>query len=133
MWKSCHPSPHHQLSGPLLCVIIISECHATPFPLFLDRTITMNMRTSPLTLPAHPSTPSEQPDLDPCNYDMCVEQQHTCSEIAEATSCLCRGLSSGFTPPSSPSLSRPDSTGWQRGCGAAGVLPTPLSPTTLSG
>lgn len=55
--------------------------------------------------PSSSSTHSEQPDLNPCNYDMCVEQQHTCPEFAEATSCLCRGLSSGFTPPSSPSLS----------------------------
>ncbi len=54
--------------------------------------------------PSSSSTHSEHPDLNPCNYDMCVEQQHTCLELAEATGCLCPGLSNGFTPPSSPRL-----------------------------
>uniref|UniRef100_A0A8C0YUS9 LRRN4 C-terminal-like protein n=2 Tax=Cyprinus carpio TaxID=7962 RepID=A0A8C0YUS9_CYPCA len=54
--------------------------------------------------PRSSSTYSELPDLNPCDYDMCVEQQHTCLEIAETTRCLCPGLSNGFIPPSPPRL-----------------------------
>lgn len=54
--------------------------------------------------PSSSSTQSEIPDLNPCNYDMCVEQQQTCLDLAEATGCLCPGLSNGFTPPSPPRL-----------------------------
>ncbi|XP_043094094.1 LRRN4 C-terminal-like protein [Puntigrus tetrazona] len=55
--------------------------------------------------PSSSSTNSEYPDLNPCDYDMCVEQQHTCQELRDATGCLCPGLSNIFTRPSPPRLS----------------------------
>ncbi|XDV20533.1 hypothetical protein PO909_025847 [Leuciscus waleckii] len=56
------------------------------------------------TEPASSST-SEAPELHPCKYDMCVEQQQTCKELAAVTPCLCPGLSPQDNPPSPPHLS----------------------------
>ncbi|KAL0193179.1 hypothetical protein M9458_011475 [Cirrhinus mrigala] len=49
------------------------------------------------------STVSEVPNSY-CDYDLCVEYQKTCQELAEATGCLCPGLSGPFIPPSPPRL-----------------------------
>ncbi|XP_039505788.1 leucine-rich repeat neuronal protein 4 [Pimephales promelas] len=48
---------------------------------------------------------SEVPELHPCYYDLCVEQQQTCKELAAVTPCLCPGLSPKDNPPSPPHLS----------------------------
>lgn len=56
------------------------------------------------TEPSSSST-SEAPELHPCKYDMCVEQQQTCKELAAVTPCLCPGLSPQDNPPSPPHLS----------------------------
>lgn len=57
----------------------------------------------PITDPPSSST-SEVPELYPCDYDMCVEQQKTCKKFAEVTPCLCPGLSPQDNPPSPPDL-----------------------------
>ncbi|XP_056312991.1 leucine-rich repeat neuronal protein 4 isoform X2 [Danio aesculapii] len=44
-------------------------------------------------------------ELNPCDYDMCVEQRQTCMELAEVENCLCPGLSDLFTRPSPPRIS----------------------------
>lgn len=51
------------------------------------------------------SSTSEAPELHPCKYDMCMEQQQTCKELAAVTPCLCPGLSPQDKPPSPPHLS----------------------------
>lgn len=45
------------------------------------------------------------PELNPCDYDMCVEQQQTCRDLAEVENCLCPGLSNVLTRPSAPLIS----------------------------
>ncbi|KAK7164768.1 hypothetical protein R3I94_003226 [Phoxinus phoxinus] len=53
------------------------------------------------------SSTSEVPELDHCDYDMCVEQQQTCKELQRTavSPCLCPGLSPRDYPPSPPQLS----------------------------
>lgn len=53
--------------------------------------------------PSSSPTDSEYPEDNRCVYDMCIEQQGTCRDLARATGCLCRGLTGSQDPPSQPS------------------------------
>ncbi|XP_052448558.1 leucine-rich repeat neuronal protein 4 [Carassius gibelio] len=56
------------------------------------------------TEPQGPSTTNSEGPNNNCKYDLCVEHQQTCQELARVTGCRCPGLSSAFTPPSPPYL-----------------------------
>ncbi|XP_059398303.1 leucine-rich repeat neuronal protein 4-like [Carassius carassius] len=56
------------------------------------------------TEPPGPSTTNSGGPNNNCKYDLCVEHQQTCQELASVTGCRCPGLSSAFTPPSPPYL-----------------------------
>lgn len=59
-----------------------------------------------VTPTASPSSSSTSAlDLNPCDYDMCVEQQQTCIDLAKVENCLCPGLSNVFIRPSPPRIS----------------------------
>ncbi|XP_077087304.1 leucine-rich repeat neuronal protein 4 isoform X2 [Siphateles boraxobius] len=121
---SCSPSYQHATEGlRLSCVQYIMLVCLHPVILllinFLDLSSSSSSQNdtrprSPLndysdyeentTEPTSSST-SEVPEFHPCDYDMCVEQQQTCKELAAVTPCLCPGLSPRDNPPSPPRLS----------------------------
>ncbi|TRY57376.1 hypothetical protein DNTS_024957 [Danionella cerebrum] len=54
--------------------------------------------------PSFSSSTTEAPELNPCDYDLCVEQKQSCQELASLFGCLCPGLTGPFIPPSAPRL-----------------------------
>ncbi len=117
VWKSCHPSPHHQLSGPLLCVIIISECHATPFPPFRTERLRwiwgLHHWPSQLILYSLWTTRSRSVQL----WYVCGAAAHLLGDCRSHKLPL-PGVEQWFHSPEFTQPLASDSTGWQRGCGA---------------
>ncbi|XP_056602572.1 LRRN4 C-terminal-like protein [Triplophysa dalaica] len=56
--------------------------------------------------PSSSPTESEYTERSECLYDMCMEQQGTCRDLAVATGCLCPGLSGSHIPPSPPRIAK---------------------------
>lgn len=50
------------------------------------------------------SVPTQATDLEPCDYDRCLDEQTPCHLLASAHNCLCPGLSPRLEPPEPPAL-----------------------------
>lgn len=54
--------------------------------------------------PSSSSTTTEDTERNFCDYNMCVEHQQTCTDLAIVTGCFCPGLDI-LSPPSPPTIS----------------------------
>lgn len=56
------------------------------------------------TTTAPGSVPTQAGDLEPCDYDRCLDEQTPCHLLSLAHNCLCPGLSTRLEPPEPPAL-----------------------------